>query len=103
MTMKHTPLPWTQYENGGQIYNANKSFVTCVQSTLCQEDAAFIVRACNSHYDLVAALEAVTKELHELSKDEQDDYSVGIRGWSECHAKVDAANAALAKAKAGVA
>jgi len=59
MTQPHTPLPWTiEYEwsqSTGDCY-------TIDQQRLPQEteaNAAFICRAVNSHYELLAALKSV--------------------------------------------
>ena len=51
---KHTPLPWKRF--GSRIFSDIGVTITiCKRET----DADFIERACNSHYDLLEALEYV--------------------------------------------
>lgn len=70
--MKHTALPW-KYEGPCYTDNGGKylSIITedCANEVLDEygvneADAEFIVKACNSHYEL---LEALT-EIHEAAK-----------------------------------
>lgn len=62
--IKHTPLPWfyeqVHKEGYFKITRDDGEDTHKVASGLSQSDAAFIVRACNSHYDLIAALEGLT-------------------------------------------
>lgn len=75
MTTKHTPLPWTvqkQYHDDGHVptnhlipTGKNKHWENWIIGTIGNtaqdnKNAAFIVRACNSHYELLAALELVS-------------------------------------------
>ena len=95
--MKHTPTPWTD-----SMGMAQRPVVTAVTHTAdiaamslsggksldeAYANAAFIVRACNAHYDLVEALEAT---IPAMGTDISDVDIVGV------FAK---ARAALAKAK----
>ena len=67
--MKHTPTPWST----DLIGTAGHSPDICVYdieaqnakriATVAGPDAAFIVQACNSHDDLVAALADLQKEI----------------------------------------
>jgi hypothetical protein len=101
----HTPTPWKDYRGkpisgGAEIWaKGERGTSFCVADTAKVTDAAFIIRACNSHAALVEALERVTGELHGLIKDEQDEPAVGITGWNSLHESVAAARAALALAK----
>jgi hypothetical protein len=61
-TPKHSPLPWVKsseksedyFYHGWFILDAkNHSVADCIQE---DESAEFIVRACNSHYELLEAL-----------------------------------------------
>jgi len=66
---KHTPLPWKIGLNPEvegmeiDIYGADRLRICTfpfstgdeVADSVTEEDAEFIVRACNSHYDLLAA------------------------------------------------
>jgi hypothetical protein len=75
---KHTPTPWrTEYSEHMNDYE-NEDWViysgdTCICSTNYystpgierEEDAKFIIRACNSHDDLVAALEKAKEVLED--------------------------------------
>ena len=69
---KHSELPWTvitdgetlkiKWFNGGSI--ANAMFTNLNRERLPAEaNAAFIVTACNAHYDLVEALEEMISKL----------------------------------------
>jgi hypothetical protein len=73
----HTPLPWDfdEYEDGTSIFCANPDsknhgeWVAHVVTELTEHgevNAAFIVRACNSHAELLAALEAILIEAQDL-------------------------------------
>lgn len=62
---KHSPLPWAHdgenvNDYGGryeQISDAGGCEVSGEYGGPCEVDAAFIVHACNSHYELLEALE----------------------------------------------
>jgi len=61
---KHTPLPWTFQENrSGMISNdvigSDRNTVACYVGSA---NAAFIVKACNSHYELLQILRSVLLE-----------------------------------------
>jgi hypothetical protein len=79
--MKHTQLPW-MICIGDMIKSANTETLgarvaDCDTSAMSDKpylatepdkaNAAFIVRACNSHYELLAALELCTRYLADLS------------------------------------
>ena len=53
---EHTPLPWRESEYGEVITPVYDSVVA---KCGCQKDTKFIVRACNSYDDLLAALEHI--------------------------------------------
>ena len=87
----HTPTPWTLNAEREKIEDADGEFVTRLSLSRYHDDradpiaeanAAFIVRACNSHDELVAALRALLRD------GEHDDDAI------------NAAHAALAKAGA---
>ena len=65
--MEHFPLPW-RHENGLVKAVSHGKWFTVVRGGSkftpdgVEANAAFIVRACNSHYELVAALEALMPE-----------------------------------------
>ena len=48
---KHTPTPWS--DNGNEIIDARGAVVG---GAVTDKDAAFMIRACNSHDQLVSAL-----------------------------------------------
>ena len=68
---QHTPTPWTvEYDNsdesdGGQWFNIGPATVWYSYRSppeveaRAKTDAEFIARACNAHYDLLAACKAV--------------------------------------------
>lgn len=94
---KHTPLPWRVF-NGETIvgnddklldYSNNDSSVEIAEGVYC-ENAEFIVRACNSHYELFDALDRILDEI--------DGIAFGnIREFSQ-HVLIKA-KAAIVKAK----
>ena len=67
--MKHTPLPWelSDHDANGQRIVRGEHIEICTCWHHCvgsiekemEANAAFIVQACNSHDDIVAALEAM--------------------------------------------
>ena len=101
MKTKHTPLPWhfqdeyirADSENMDDSGNVVAD-VYCKPSTthaeIMEANAAFIVRACNSHDELVAALESMMPERIGYGQSMSIDMYLNA---------VDKARAALAKAK----
>jgi len=76
---QHTALPW-RFEVGvedseGEFYVCHSGTV-CDATTVCnppnEHDAAFIVRACNSHYQLVSALREAIEELWDRDHSSMD-------------------------------
>lgn len=59
--MTHTPTPWTQYMHGPMIHNPDGFYIGIMQGNNAARDAAFIVRACNSHDKLVSALRRIAE------------------------------------------
>lgn len=92
MKTNHSPLPW-KFRDGGDIFEAN-SDRSILRSTMylswakATENAAFIVRCCNSHDALVSALAEL------LDREWQDD-----EGMPTLEAARSKARAALALAK----
>jgi hypothetical protein len=67
-TTQHTPTPWVYDEVTRQIWDAQKCTIVDMDYSDQLPDAdvanaAFIVRACNSHEQLVAALKITTNDL----------------------------------------
>jgi len=63
MNTKHTPGPWI-VRTSGEVGTADEMLASVypIEATRTEErraNAAFIVRACNSHDDLLAALEKI--------------------------------------------
>jgi len=62
--MSHTKLPWKVYEDGFGFSNGieakDSSIVRFGECVPTKEDAAFIVKACNSHYQLLLELTKLT-------------------------------------------
>lgn len=62
--MKHTPTPW-HVVNGTQIrdelmpFDKDESYTALIATAASEHDSEFIVRACNSHDQLVATLKFV--------------------------------------------
>ncbi|MGA2607196.1 MAG: hypothetical protein ABSH01_07030 [Terriglobia bacterium] len=71
----HTPLPWKASDSGTGIWSAgeplgkNKIIAICSCDAVSRPkdentaNAAFILRACNSHYELMEALEHLVKAI----------------------------------------
>jgi hypothetical protein len=71
----HTPLPWKASDSGTGIWSAgeplgkNKIIAICSCDAVSRPkdentaNAAFILRACNSHYELLEALENLIKAI----------------------------------------
>lgn len=66
MTTLHTPTPWhTDKDDPSTIFNSMGGYVTRIDGNAVQTraaiegNAAFIVRACNAHDELVAALQRI--------------------------------------------
>lgn len=101
MTQKHTPGPWrvaappdkvcTAYPQSEMNYTTNgwaKTIVVCKHASWMKDgeefaNAEFIVRACNSHYELLEALK---------------DARYALYGNGPANPKIDAA---IAKAEGG--
>ena len=92
----HTRLPWAQGEGGGRgatkyVYETNADGQQVAAIASCYHDlvvrdydeevanAAFIVRACNSHYELLEALDKCAdkfehyEQLHRLKSTSEGD------------------------------
>jgi hypothetical protein len=87
----HTPL----YADGNRIYEDRGEYrgdrvAECPSSTHAAEDAEFIVRACNSHADL---LEALRDLMWRFEDDDTDPHAT-----KESAPDILAARAAIAKA-----
>lgn len=54
---KHSELPWNLHEYEGNIFISSKDDEYNICDDLEPQEAEFIVRACNSHYELVEALD----------------------------------------------
>jgi hypothetical protein len=87
--MAHTPIPWkaTRYSHYGILVTAKKRAIAGMMYRLPEDqaNAEFIVRACNAHADLLAALEAAIERCV----------------WQEGNGSdwIDLARAAIARAK----
>jgi len=102
MTTQHTPTPWhVAKDDPTAIFNSMGGYITRIDGNAVQTRAAiegntaFIVRACNAHDELVAALQAIA-DSHQTA----DTYTERD-GWEKAHDKFVAfARAALAKVQA---
>jgi len=85
--MLHTPISISEMEGNEIIIVGHHDHYFCsTAGTFAQEIADFIVRACNSYYDLVAALEYIVRHIHVNDEPDID--------WLH-----DKAQSALSKAK----
>jgi hypothetical protein len=64
-TATHTPTPWAELEMPGRsdriVRDDEDCSLVCEFSYGLNADSAFIVRACNAHDDLVAALRLIAE------------------------------------------
>lgn len=72
----HTALPWADSKYG-EICGPDGDIVPVYRfalssSTTAKANAAFIVRACNSHYQLVSALQEAIEELWDRDHSSMD-------------------------------
>ena len=64
---EHSPLPWKRHrpvyyaDEAEQIFNDDNILIACY---VRPKDAELIVRACNSHADLLEALERLFKQIN---------------------------------------
>jgi len=77
---KHTPLPWKVYyakNNGQLILGTGEESGQAIQShngafwrdeAEAKANAEFVVKACNSHYELLEALESVKEYVHNFGE-----------------------------------
>ena len=97
---KHAELPWELSYDGRTI--GPVKYVHTVQPRVgeTKANAEFIVRACNSHYELLAALELCERHIIQLTNmvGSQFDKSI-LDAASAAKPILDAASAAIAKAK----
>lgn len=101
--VKHTPRPWKLGKNDGNIvqhiYDADGTWIAYTRSPdampceVTTANADFIVRACNSHYELVEALALAADRLELSAKRLGGSYE------KETEMYVLEARASVAKAK----
>ncbi len=105
MKTTHTPLPWRTVSYSGndgrgvEIHTCGDTLTYPVARIIdhdpdiemLEADAAFIVLACNSHYELLAALESAAESIEQLVK---------VGRIPANNAGLRDARAAIAKAKA---
>ena len=93
---KHTPLPWIyKHREACGFICAGKhdtSFLPEIPGS-SREDAEFIVKACNSHYELLEECEKAYKVMSELSK------TLPIKDAKKLATRADIFNLAIQKAK----
>ena len=101
MTQKHTPTPWHQYASGTMIHGADGYYIGVTQSKTPEADAAFIVRAVNSHDALVKSLEENTRQLERLFQVSKEmlPEDMGMCEDAPLKIAINKAKAALALAK----
>lgn len=66
VTNKHTPVPWCVVPGTSAIHTEDGLYLggANLRQGENEANAAFIVRACNSHYELLEALEALSEMLY---------------------------------------
>lgn len=85
--MKHTETPWKLTDCPGDIDDKDGELLACTHTMddgiTAAQNAAFIVRACNSHYQLVAALKEMMSAYEQCLPDHCnagwfDDYNRAV-------------------------
>lgn len=92
METKHTPTPWSTSGTkvvDGKIVVAQCKFAGVMSHMQAAHNAAFIVRACNAHEELVAALKEARATIHDLVHQK----------WNEVEYWLGNIDAAIAKAE----
>lgn len=94
--MKHTPTPW-HAPGMGEIHDADHNLIAHIAFSTgehdddqvgTEADAKFIVRACNSHDQLVEALRDILSGWRYIRESHGDLYGVG---WDRAQSKAEAA------------
>lgn len=94
---KHTPLPWTaegmaidrkQFEIANTFGGSQDMDGNTIGDAVARENAAFIVRAVNSHYELLGCLKSIIMVLPPETR-------------AEIQGHIDSACDAIAKAEGG--
>jgi hypothetical protein len=91
----HTPTPWEIYEGGAIGHGKNYGIKGVAEAHLWPDDAAFIVKACNAHDDLVA----IAREALAVVEHGGGSFAMGEKGKN--YGIEDRIKAALAKAEGG--
>lgn len=94
--MKHTKLPWTiEYDHKGRAaaIGSDNILIAALSGRDPKGNAEFIVRACNSHEDLLEACREVQRALTSPSRKLLDSTR------QEMEPLLQAVNAAIAKAE----
>ena len=94
-----SPLPWSLWgePNPQQVITSKDGFVAQTLHANDYANAAFIVRACNAHDDLVAALERILRSFE--ADAEQVPFVSIATCWATNSQAIAQARAALAKAR----
>lgn len=104
----HTPGPWAYDPDGGEIYRSNgpsdftevAAIYDLADAAEQEANAAFIVRAVNSHYEMLEALKACRLELDHCQRQLAAHGQTGAPNDSVSRA-LAAGSAAIARATEG--
>jgi len=83
---EHNPLPWTYMNTMGLDYwefFLQDSNDECIVNIQDKDNADFVFRACNAHYDLVAACEAVVRIIEYSQQATLANQGQAMDGYSE--------------------
>lgn len=73
MTIKHTPLPWVLVDETLLLETGCPANIQIALVKECRPvDKEFIALACNSHYELLEALDLIRSNLGEVKTEEND-------------------------------
>ncbi len=91
--VEHTPTPW-ELRGAATLRGANGDYVATLENNGRRAaNAAFIIRACNSFDELVAALDGLSKAIGATRPDTSQP------GWSLVLANLLEAKSVIAKAR----
>lgn len=101
----HTSLPWTNPELSVQICSEGELILAdCVGEATSRKtdeaNAAFIVRACNAHYQMLEALKAAQAALAMMVSPHVIGTTSSSQAWATCFEAEVKARAAIAAAGA---
>lgn len=91
MTQKHTPTPYVNNAGEARIFNEHGAMIANCCGDYAATNAAFIARACNAHYELVAALHDAIDNYIAVAQNHTQDESIKqcevVKKWKQAISK----------------